>query len=96
MYITITCPDTRGLFFVGHKDRIHGNERADVLAKAALYQTKQFYYIPYTDFRYSISMYLDNILQGECNINVTSKVFEVQPIIKRSRFYSDRMQNAVT
>ena len=63
---------------------IQGNERADVLAKAALDKTKQFYYIPYTDFKYNISVYLDDILQGEWNINVTSKMFEVQPIIKRS------------
>ena len=26
--------------------------RADVPAKAALHKTKQFYYIPYTDFKY--------------------------------------------
>ena len=38
----------------------------------------------YTDFKYNISVYLDDILQGEWNINVTSKLFEVQPIIKRS------------
>ena len=50
---------------------IQGNERADVLAKAALDKTKQFYYIPYTDFKYNISVYLDDILQGEWNINVT-------------------------
>ena len=80
-------------YLSGHKDivfcwvpshiGIQGNERADVLAKAALDKTKQFYYIPYTDFKYNISVYLDNILQGEWNINVTSKLFEVQPIIKR-------------
>ena len=63
---------------------IQGNERADVLAKAALDKTKQLYYIPYTDFKYNNSVYLDDILQGEWNINVTSKLFEVQPIIKRS------------
>ena len=45
----------------------------------ALDKTKHFYYIPYTDFKYNISVYLD-----EWNINVTSKLFEVQPIIKRS------------
>ena len=61
---------------------IQGNERANVLAKAALDKTKQFYYIPYIDFKYSV--YLDDILQGEWNINVTSKLFGVQPIIKRS------------
>ena len=55
---------------------IQGNERADVLAKAALDKTKQFYYIPYTDFKYNISVYLDDILQGERNINVTSKLSE--------------------
>ena len=81
-------------YLSGHKDivfcwvpshiGIQGNERADVLAKAALDKTKQFYYIPYTDFKYNISVYLDDILQGEWNINVTSKLFEVQPIIKRS------------
>ena len=32
----------------------------------------------------NISIYLDDILQGEWNINVISKLFEVQPIIKRS------------
>ena len=63
---------------------IQGNELADVLAKAALDKTKQFYYIPYTDFKYNISVYLDDILRGEWNINVTSKLFEVQPINKRS------------
>ena len=82
-------------YLSGHKDivfcwvpshiGIQGNERADVLAKAALDKTKQFYYIPYTDFKYNISVYLDDILQGEWNINVTSKLFEVQPIIKRRR-----------
>ena len=81
-------------YLSGHKDivfcwvpshiGIQGNERADVLAKAALDKTKQFYYIPYTDFKYNISVYLDDILQGEWNINVTSKLFEVQPIIRRS------------
>ena len=81
-------------YLSGHKDivfcwvpshiGIQGNERADVLAKAALDKTKQFYYIPCTDFKYNISVYLDDILQGEWNINVTSKLFEVQPIIKRS------------
>ena len=35
---------------------IQGNERADVLAKAALDKTKQFYYIPYTDFKYNICL----------------------------------------
>ena len=78
-------------YLSGHKDivfcwvpshiGIQGNERADVLAKAALDKTKQFYYIPYTDFKYNISVYLTDILQDECNINVTSKLFEVQPII---------------
>ena len=63
---------------------IQGKERADVLAKAVLLKTKQFYYIPYTDFKYNIFVYLDDILQGEWNINVTSKLFEVQPTIKRS------------
>ena len=81
-------------YLSGHKDivfcwvpshiGIQSNERAYVLAKAALDDTKQFYYIPYTDFKYNISVYLDDILQGEWNINVTSKLFEVQPIIKRS------------
>ena len=62
-------------YLSGHKDivfcwvpshiGIQGNERADVLAKAALDKTKQFYYIPYTDFKYNISVYLDDILQGE-------------------------------
>ena len=74
-------------YLSGHKDiifcwvpshiGIQGNERADVLAKAALDKTKQFYYIPYTDFKYNISVYLDDILQGGWNINVTSKLFEV-------------------
>ena len=44
---------------------------------------KQFYYIPYTDFKYNISVYLDDILQSEWNINVTNTLFEVQPTIKR-------------
>ena len=56
-------------YLSGHKDiifcwvpshiGIQGNERADVLAKAALDKTKQFYYIPYTDSKYNISVYLD-------------------------------------
>ena len=29
-----------------------------------------------TDFKYNISVYLDDILQGEWNINVTSKLSE--------------------
>ena len=74
---------------------ILGNERADVLAKAALDKTKQFYYIPYTDFKYNISVYLDDILQGEWNINVTSKLFEVQPIIKRSFTPMERRRDDV-
>ena len=63
-------------YLSGHKDivfcwvpghiGIQGNVRADVLAKASLDKTKQFYYIPYTDFKYNISVYLDDILQGEC------------------------------
>ena len=38
--------------------------RTDVLTKAALHKAKQFYYIPYTDFKHNISVYLDDILQG--------------------------------
>ena len=55
-------------YLSGHKDiifcwvpshiGIQGNERADVLAKAALDKTKQFYYIPYTDFKYNISVFI--------------------------------------
>ena len=92
-------------YLFGHKDivfcwvpshiGIQGNERADVLAKAALDKTKQFYYIPYTDFKYNISVYLDDILQGEWNINVTSKLFEVQPIIKRSFTPMERRRDDV-
>ena len=63
---------------------IQGNEWADVLTKAALDKTKQFCYIPYTYFKYNISVYLDDILQGEWTVNVTSKLFEVQPTNKRS------------
>ena len=65
----------------------------DVLAKTALDKTKQFYYIPYTDFKYNI--YLDDILQGEWNINVTSKLFEVQPIIKQSFTPMERRRDDV-
>ena len=92
-------------YLSGHKDiifcwvpshiGIQGNDRADVLAKAALDKTKQFYYIPYTDFKYNISVYLDDILQGEWNINVTSKLFEVQPIIKRSFTPMERRRDDV-
>ena len=92
-------------YLSGHKDiifcwvpshiGIQGNERADVLAKAALDRTKQFYYIPYTDFKYNISVYLDDILQGEWNINVTSKLFEVQPVIKRSFTPMERRRDDV-
>ena len=92
-------------YLSGHKDivfcwvpshiGIQGNERADVLAKAALDKTKQFYYIPYTDFKYNISVYLDDILQGEWNINVTSKLFEVQPIIKRSFTPMERQRDDI-
>ena len=58
-----TCLGTRTLFFcwVPSHIGIQGNERADVLAKAALDKIKQFYYTPYTDFKYSISIYLDDI-----------------------------------
>ena len=52
------------LQFVPSHIGIQGNERADVWAKAALDKTKQFYYIPYTDFKYNISVYLDHFLQG--------------------------------
>ena len=62
---------------------------------AALDKTKQFYYIPYTDFKYNMSVYLDDILQGEWNINVTSKLFEVQPIIKRSFTPMERRRDDV-
>ena len=92
-------------YLSGHKDivfcwvpshiGIQGNERADVLAKAALDKTKQFYYIPYTDFKYNISVYPDDILQSEWNINVTSKLFEVQPIIKRSFTPMERRRDDV-
>ena len=92
-------------YLSGHKDivfcwvpshiGIQDNERADVLAKAALDKTKQFYYIPYTNFKYNISVYLDDILQGEWNINVTSKLFEVQPIIKRSFTPMERRRDDV-
>ena len=92
-------------YLSGHKDivfcwvpshiGIQGNERADVLAKAALDKTKQFYYVPYTDFKYNISVYLDDILQGEWDINVTSKLFEVQPIIKRSFTPMERRRDDV-
>ena len=74
---------------------IQGNERADVSAKTALDKTKQFYYIPYNDFKYNISVYLDDILLGEWNINVTSKLFEVQPIIKRSFTPMERRRDDV-
>ena len=79
-------------YLSGHKDifcwvpshiGIQGNERDNVWAKAALDKTKQSYDIPYTDFKYNISVYLDEILQGEWNINVTSKLFEVQATIKQ-------------
>ena len=49
----------------------------------------------YTDFKYNISVYLDDILQGEWNINVTSKLFEVQPIIKRSFTLMERRRDDV-
>ena len=39
--------------------------------------------------------YLDDILQGEWNINVTSKLFEVQPIIKRSFTPMERRRDDV-
>ena len=66
-------------YLSGHKDiifcwvpshiGIQGNERADVLAKAALDKTKQFYYIPYTDFKYNISL---STLMTFCKVNGTS------------------------
>ena len=67
MHVTITYIDTRALFLLGTKPywRPDGNEGADALAKAALHKTKQFYYIPYTDFKYNIFVYLDDILQVE-------------------------------
>ena len=51
-----------------------------------------FYPISYTDFKYNIFVYLDDILQVEWNINVIIKVFEVQPAINRSRFYPIEMR----
>ena len=65
---------------------VDGNERAEVLAKTALYKSKQFYYI------YLILILSIDILQVEWNIKVTSKVFEVLPTIKRSRFYPNAME----
>ena len=66
-------------YLSGHKDivfcwvpshiGIQGNERADVLAKAALDKTKQFYYIPYTDFKYNMSL---STLMTFCKVNGTS------------------------
>ena len=87
----------QGHFFCWVPSRIgiEGNERADVFANAALDKTKQFYYIPYTVFKYNISVYLDDILQGEWNINVTSKLFEVQPIIKRSFTPMERQRDDI-
>ena len=73
---------------------IQGNEWTDVLAKAALDKTTQFY-IPYTDFKYNISVYLDDILQGEWNTNVTSKLLEVRPIIRRSFTPMERLRDDV-
>ena len=66
-------------YLSGHKDivffcwvtshiGIQDNERADVLAKAARDKTKLFYYILCTDIKYNISVYLDDILQGEWSI----------------------------
>ena len=52
-------------------------------------------YIPYTDFKYNISVFLDDILQGDWNMNVTSKLFEVQPIIKRSFLPMERRRDDV-
>ena len=80
----ITWTDTRILILLGTKpyqDTRYCNEPADVLAKAALHKTKQFYYIPYTLFKYNIS----------CKVNGTC-MFEVQPTIKRSRCHSNRIQ----
>ena len=65
-------------YLSGHKDivfcwvpshiGIQGNERADVLAKAALDKTKQFYYIPYTDLRCSDSdSFCRFIFCGHCH-----------------------------
>ena len=82
LFYATTCPVGHCFCWVPSLSGIQGKERADVLAKAVLLKTKQFYYIPYTDF--NIFVYLDDILQGEWNINVTSKLFEVQPTIKRS------------
>ena len=66
-----------------------------MLGGKSLNMTKQFYYIPYTGFKYNNSVYFDAILQGEWNINVTSKLFEVQPIIKRSFTPMERRRHDV-
>ena len=57
-----------------------------------MYKTKQIYYTPYTDFKYNIFVYLDDILKVEWNINVNSKVFEVQPTTTWSRLYLNGRQ----
>ena len=58
--------------------------------------TGQFYKIIQYIISYMyISVYLDDILQGEWNIHVTSKLFEVQPIIKRSFTPMERRRDDV-
>ena len=74
---------------------IQGNERADVLARAALDKTKQFYYKQYTDFKYNIYVYHDDILQGEWNIIITRTLFEVQPTIKQTFTPMERRRDDV-
>ena len=68
-----------------HKDidiGIHGNNWLMFWPRQPCIRQNSF--IIYLILILSILVYLDDILQGEWNINSTAKFFDVQPTIKRS------------
>ena len=93
-----TCLGTRTLFFAGCPAILEYRAINGLMFWSRppwIRQNSFIIIIPYTDFKYNISVYLDDILQGEWNINVTSKLFEVQPIIKRSFTPMERRRDDV-
>ena len=94
-----TCLGTRTSFSAGYPAILEYRVMNGLMFWPRLPWIRQnsfiIYHIPYTDFKYNISVYLDDILQGEWNINVTSKLFEVQPIIKRSFTPMERRRDDV-
>ena len=95
MYVTITCMTQGHCFFAGYK-AISG-----YMAKSGLMfwprppcirQSRFTMYFKLILPQHICVGYLDDILQVEWNINVTSKVFGVQLTIKQARFYPNGMQ----